>query len=492
MTRKEFGTMVRAVLLLVPWALAASAVAQSDNIEAALNDRVRQYAHAISSGDPQVMKEFVNTGLGEQLQRIPMANHIGLLMSSWDRTRGLTLFELQKADAPNETIALFKNQLTGEWNGMWFKLEPQPPYRIVAIGPHAAQLPPAPARKYSERQIASELDAFMKKLADAGVFSGVVAVAQDGKIVFQRAYGYVDRNFDVPARLDARYNIASMGKMFTAVAIVQLQERGLLSYDDPLSKFVPDFPNQEASKKILIKHLLSHTAGLGMWWGPRWPERTAKDTFSTVDSLLEWAKRDETTLLFEPGTRYAYSNTGYVVLGKVIEQVTGQTYHDYVKHNIFEPAGMTNTGHYDPQVAGQRLTVGYHKTFDEQGEAVFRNHAGFPTRGGPHGGANSTASDMLRFGHALRSGQLLRAENVTILLTPKREFGAEKYGYGFDVNDADKIAGHAGGTFGVSNNFDMFIGSGWSAIVMSNYTMFGYEPSAPVVAKVRELVRNAR
>lgn len=162
MTRKEFVTIVRAVLLVLPWALAASAFAQSDNIETALNDRVRQYAHAISSGDPQVIKEFVKTSLGEQLQRIPMANHIALLLSSWDTTRGLTLFELQKTDAPNETVALFKNELTGEWQGMWFQVEPQPPYRIVAIGPRAARLPPAPARKYSERQIASELDAFIR------------------------------------------------------------------------------------------------------------------------------------------------------------------------------------------------------------------------------------------------------------------------------------------------------------------------------------------
>jgi CubicO group peptidase (beta-lactamase class C family) len=475
-------------VLILQWALAASALAQSENIETALNDRVRQYADAVSSGDPQVIKQFVTTSLGEQLQRIPIANHMAMLMSSWDTTRGLALIELQKIDAPNETVALFKNQLTGEWKGMWFKLEPEPPHRIVAIGPRFARLPPAVARKYSERQIAGELDAFLEKLADAGVFSGVVAVARDGKVVFQGTYGYVDRNFDVPARPDAKYNIASMGKMFTAVAVAQLQERGLLSYDDPLAKFVPGFPNEEASRKILIKHLLSHTAGLGMWWGPRWAERTTKDTFETVDAMLDWAKRDERTVLFEPGTRYAYSNTGYVVLSKVIEQVTGQTYREYVRRNIFEPAGMTDTGHYDPELAGQRLAVGYNKMFDEQGKAAFRSNALFPARGGGY----STASDMLRFGHALRSGQLLRPENVTILLSPKRDVGADKYGYGFDVNDADGIAGHGGGTVGVSNNFDMFTGSGWSAIVMSNLTLFGFESSAPVVAKVRELIRNAR
>jgi CubicO group peptidase (beta-lactamase class C family) len=480
--------------LLLQLALAASALAQTQNIETALNDRVRQYAHAVSSGEPQVMRKFVTSSLGEQLQRIPMANHIGLLMSTWDTTRGLTFVELQQTDAPNETIVLFKNELTRAWQGMWFKLESEPPHRIVAIGPRAARLPPAVVRKYTERQIVSELDTFVTRLADADVFSGVVGVAKDGKVVFQRAYGYVDRNFDAPARLDAKFPLASMSKMFTAVAIAQLQERGSLSYDDPLSKFVPDFPNQEASRKILIKHLLSHTAGLGMWWGPRWNERTAKDTFNTVDSMLEWSKRDEQTLLFEPGTRYAYSNTGYVVLGKVIEQVTGQTYHDYVHRNIMEPAGMASTCRCDPQLAGQELAVGYNKTFDEHGKAAFRSNQLFPvgSGGGPHGGGFSTASDMLRFGQALRSGKLLRPENVTLLLTSKRELSADKYGYGFDVNEADRIAGHAGGTLGVSNNFDMFSDSGWSAIVMSNVTLFGYEPSAPVVAKIRELVRNAR
>jgi CubicO group peptidase (beta-lactamase class C family) len=229
-----------------------------------------------------------------------------------------------------------------------------------------------------------------------------------------------------------------------------------------------------------------------MWWGPRYA--TSVTEFRTVDDLLKWAATDERDVAFEPGTKFQYSNTGYMVLGKVIEVVTGQSYFDYVREHIYRPAGMTNTNSYESEPIAQRLAVGYNKTFDANGKVVFQSNLGNqrgPLRGGPAGGSFSTVGDLLNFSQALRSGKVLKPENLRLLVSPKPEFHSESYGYGFDVNEVRHTAGHAGGTVGVSNNFEMFLDSGWTAIVLANYTMFMFEPSSPVVEKMRELVEDS-
>jgi CubicO group peptidase (beta-lactamase class C family) len=229
-----------------------------------------------------------------------------------------------------------------------------------------------------------------------------------------------------------------------------------------------------------------------MWWGPRYA--TSVTEFRTVDDLLKWAATDERDVAFEPGTKFQYSNTGYMVLGKVIEVVTGQSYFDYVREHIYRPAGMTNTNSYESEPIAQRLAVGYNKTFDANGKVVFQSNLGNqrgPLRGGPAGGSFSTVGDLLKFSQALRSGKVLKPENLRLLVSPKTEFHSESYGYGFDVNEVRHTAGHAGGAVGVSNNFEMFLASGWTAIVLANYTMFMFEPSSPVVEKMRELVQDS-
>jgi CubicO group peptidase (beta-lactamase class C family) len=268
-------------------------------------------------------------------------------------------------------------------------------------------------------------------------------------------------------------------------------ERGRLTYDDQLSKFLPDFPDAVSAQKILIKHLLSHTAGLGMWWGPRY-QQSAKDSFRTVDDMIKWAAQDEKTTLFEPGTKYQYSNTGFVVLGKIIEEVSGMNYYDYIRENIYRPAGMINTDSYELDRITPDRAIGYQKSFDAHGKAFFRNNLYTNSvRGGPHGGGYSTVEDLLKFDRALRSGKLLRPQNLQMLLTAKPDLGATSYGYGFDVDELRRIVGHSGGGVGNSNNLDMFLGSGWTGIVLSNYTESAFEVSRPVVLKIRELVRDS-
>ena len=252
---------------------------------------------------------------------MPMEQHLGFFSSVHDFTRGVEFHSVQDAK-PNEATVLLKAKLTGGWLALVVRVEAEAPHRIAGIGmrppkPPASALPP---KKLTNDQIAQELKALTNKLADADVFSGAVLLAKDGVPVFKAAYGMANKDFNVPNRIDTKFNLGSMNKMFTAVAVAQLVERGKLSFDDPLSKFLPDFPDKASAEKIRIKHLLTHTAGLGGYFSRQWAD-SSRALYRTVDDMVKRAAADE-KLLFEPGTRWQYSNTGMLVLGKVIEKVT--------------------------------------------------------------------------------------------------------------------------------------------------------------------------
>jgi CubicO group peptidase (beta-lactamase class C family) len=317
------------------------------------------------------------------------------------------------------------------------------------------------------------------------VFSGAVLLARDGVPIFQGAYGMANKDFNVPNRIDTKFNLGSMNKMFTAVAVAQLVERGKLSFDDPLAKYLPEFPDPESAKKIKIKHLLSHTAGLGGYFSKALQE-SSRALYRNVDDMMKRAAADE-RLLFEPGTRHRYSNTGMLVAGKVIEIASGQEYYDYVRENIFLPAGMPNTDCYELDKVNPNLAVGYEKHYDETGTTFRNNIFDHVMRGGPQGGGYSTVHDLLHFAVALRSNKLVGADYVSLLLSGKPELNSPTYGYGFAIDDEQKIAGHGGGFIGINSNLDMFLDSPWTAVVMSNYGRGAMIPEQAM----RELVRSA-
>jgi CubicO group peptidase (beta-lactamase class C family) len=379
-----------------------------------------------------------------------------------------------------------RNTLAGTWMTLVVTVEPQEPYRVVGLHFEPAIAPPAAAMALSKQEIARQLGAFMKRLAEADVFSCAVLLAKDGTPVFQGAYGLANKDFGVPNRTDTKFNLGSMNKMFTAISVMQLVERGKLSLDDPLAKFLPDFPDPEAAKKIQIKHLLTHTAGLGVYFTKRFQD-TSRALYRSVDDMMKMAAADE-KLLFEPGSRWQYSNTGSLVLGKVIEVVTGQTYYDYVRENVYKPAGMESTDCYELDEVNPNLAVGYAKEYSRQG-IVFRNNLfEHVFRGGPQGGCYSTVGDMLKFSQALRVGKLVSSENVALMLSPKPELHSPRYGYGFAVDTALNVAGHNGGFTGISSNLDLFLGNGWPAVVLSNYS----DASSVVVKTMRGLVQASR
>ncbi|MFT3883366.1 MAG: serine hydrolase domain-containing protein [Gemmatales bacterium] len=315
----------------------------------------------------------------------------------------------------------------------------------------------------------------MDKIVADDKFSGVVLLAKDGKPLFHKAYGYASLRFQVPNKLDTKFNLGSMNKMLTSVAICQLAEQGKLSFDDPIIKHLPDYPNKTVAEKVTIHHLLTHTSGLGHYWNEKF--RAKMPTLRTVSDFLPLFVDEP--LRFEPGERMFYSNAGFIVLGLIIEKVSGQTYYDYVRQHVCKIAGMNNTDSYEVDLIVPNLAIGYtfqssltgpsNKNAKPVRRENFYLHA---VKGGPAGGGYSTAEDLLAFAAALREHRLLNSKYTTLATTGKVQMGPDgKYAYGFGDFTANghRHIGHNGGAPGISADFRDYLDLGYTAIVLSNY-----------------------
>ena len=336
-----------------------------------------------------------------------------------------------------------------------------------------------------EHNSATELQRYLDSLVAEDRLSGVVLVAKDGDPVASKVAGLANRETGAPITLDTKFNLGSLNKIFTAVAIAQLAQRGAIAFDDVIAKHLPDYPNNEVAQKITIHQLLSHTSGLGMYWNDKFAARRAQLT--TVAAHLPLFVDDPP--LFAPGEKFHYSNAGYIVLGAIIEKVSGTDYYDYVRANVFAPAGMENTGFYAP--GGENtVALGYTRMSEngQRGETERSNADMREVRGGPAGGGYSTAADLVKFSVALRRNKLLDAEHTALVTTGKVDagpIGRYAYGFGDKVVAGKHIVGHNGGAAGIAANLDMFPDSGYTAVVLMNT-----DPPAmmPVIMKLRELL----
>lgn len=315
--------------------------------------------------------------------------------------------------------------------------------------------------------VVAELDRYMQKLVASDMFSGTILIARNGKPFYMRAFGQAHKDFNVANTIDTKFNVGSLNKMFTAVAIAQLVERGDLSFEDPLGKFLPDYPNAQDSKKIKIRHLLTHTSGLGSFFNKKFHE-SSRDLFHTVDDMLKLA--DDTSIAFEPGTGWQYSNTGFLLLGAIIEKISGQGYFDYVREHIYKPAGMMSTDCYELDKVNQNLAVGYIPEFSNKGVSFKNNIFIHVVRGGPAGGGYSTVEDLLKFDRALRENKLIEPQMKEQLFTAKPELNALEYGYGFAIDASTHSFGHQGGFAGISSTLKMYQNVDYTVVILSNYS----------------------
>ena len=320
--------------------------------------------------------------------------------------------------------------------------------------------------RLTEAEALAALETFVREEASADRFSGAALVAKDGEVLFSEAYGLADRERETPNTVQTRFRIGSMNKMFTAVAILQLVEAGKLDLTAPLGTYLTDYPNREVATEVTIHHLLTHTGGTGDIFGPEF-EAHRKELRTLVDYVELYGERGPE---FEPGSQWAYSNYGFILLGAVIEAVTGQSYYDYVNEHIYEPAGMTGTGSVPEDQAVPDRAIGY---MDPSGGTDWRpNTDTLPYRGTSAGGGYSTVEDFARFADALLSRELLSPDSTELLITGKEEIGPGiSYAYGFEDHrgaEGNGWVGHGGGAPGMNGDLRIYLPSGYVVVVLAN------------------------
>lgn len=334
-------------------------------------------------------------------------------------------------------------------------------------------------------EIVERLSGTADRFAARGLMSGVMLIAQGDEIRFERAYGYASLAHQTPMTVTTRLNTASIAKMFTGAAIARLVAEGRLSYDDTVGKHLTDLSSERIRNDVTIRQLLTHTAGLGpldYYEKDEW--NAAKPLLRDVPSWLDLVQREKIDV-DAPSGQYLYSNAGYVILGKIIERVTGDDFYRHIARDVFGPAGMSRSFYAEtdaeaPDVAEPTtnlFNIGLNNYIYRLGtprRAIYELAA----RGGPQGGATVTARDLFLFIKALRSGQLVRPDLLQEMLTAQSPAGAgasslggsvrEGLGVEVAVMNGHRFHGHTGGDIGIASSAYWYPESGYTIIILTN------------------------
>ncbi|HIN30624.1 TPA: DUF3471 domain-containing protein [Candidatus Poribacteria bacterium] len=288
------------------------------------------------------------------------------------------------------------------------------------------------------------VDAFFKGIIKEDFPGAAVLIAQNGEILYQKGFGYANLENQIPITPQTKFRIGSITKQFTASAILKLQEESLLKVTDRLSKFLPDYPRGD---EVTIHHLLTHTSGIHDYTNH--PEfASAVETYIEAEEMIELFKADKFD--FDPGEKWSYSNSGYFLLGYIVEKVSGQSLKNYLKHHFFDPTGMTNTEVHDSKQTRKNETTGYSYAGGEPKKAVNWDMS----RAGGAGNLHSTIQDLYRWNEAVFNGKLLNQNTLKSAFTPVKindknqdDAHSSQYGYGWTLMEKRglKEIGHSGG-----------------------------------------------
>jgi D-alanyl-D-alanine carboxypeptidase len=414
------------------------------------------YLEALNSGNKEKLETFIKAHRPDRPDALDR-----MVDLRWN-TGGFDLYSIESSQALDIQAVLHEREGNSTYNRMSVTVSDGAPAVITKISLMLIPPPagaPVPERLTQGAAVASWEDE-INKAASARKFSGVWLWAKNGKAITSGARGKADREKGTDNTLNTRFRIGSMNKMFTAVATLQLVEGDKLSLDDTIGKILPDYPNTNVASKVKVRHLLSHTGGTGDIFGPEF-ETHRLELKTLQDYVKLYGERD---LQFEPGTKWEYSNYGFLLLGVLIEKVSGKSYYNFVAENIYNVAGMTNSGSEPENVEVVNRSKGYMRDRFE----MVPNEPTLPWRGTSAGGGYTTAADLMKFADALRSNKLLKAETLAEATRP--QFTTGNYGFGFQIGRPDGVRtyGHGGGAPGMNAILRVYPESGQSVIVLCN------------------------
>jgi CubicO group peptidase (beta-lactamase class C family) len=409
--------------------------------------RIDAYFTAFNAGD-EPLKEFFAANIHpESLKQRPVEPRVNFHRNVRNDFQKVKIEKI--ISATTSEVRLLGRAANGATINYSFQIDPESKLiKALGIEPAEGEDPAlaaisAPATSAEFLKTAGSL---FDDLSKNDSFSGVVLVTKGDKTIFAKAYGYASVEDKIANRMDTRFNIGSINKDFTRIAIGQLMKQGKLTWNDKLISVLPDYPNKEAAQKITIGQLVTMTSGIGDFVNDQFWSMDRKKLRSLQDYLALFGSRP---LLFEPGTSRRYSNGGYVVLGLVIEKLSGTSYYDYVKKNIYKPGGMNNSDSDFTDALAPNTAFGYtrhHRSEPGRG----RNTNVLSGRPSSAGGGYSTAGDLLKFVAALR--------NKTLEIP------------GDDGKFPDRFLGlgSSGGMEGANSLVEVDERSGYTVIVLSN------------------------
>jgi D-alanyl-D-alanine carboxypeptidase len=351
---------------------------------------------------------------------------------------------------------------------------------LVVSAALAAQACSGPSA--ANESLAKKIDAVMSEVYKPGEPGAAIIVRKDGRTVFRKGYGMADLELGVPIEPDMVFRLGSITKQFTAVSILMLADEGKLSLDDEITKFLPEYPTQ--GRRITVEHLLTHTSGIQSYTDmPEWLPLWRKDF--TVRELVDFFK--DKPMQFEPGERWAYNNSGYILLGAIIENISGESYASFVDSRIFKPLGMTHSFYGSAERIIPRRVPGY-----QAGTNGFIN-APYLSMTQPYaaGSLLSSVDDLAVWSDAVFSGKLLKKEWLDRAWTPCKLRNGESTGYGygwFISNDrGHRAIEHGGGINGFTTYEMTFPEDGLFLAILTNGAIEGRDPE-PRAVQIYRLV----
>lgn len=437
----------------------------------------------LNSNDVGKQREFIENTLDSRAQNEGIETWLEKFNDLYARTGGVVITSMEPGRDRDEVRMTIKSNRDGTSFEVATKLSIEGPAMLIgflyrSIGSVSSAT--WPRGSLSEQSIINEIEKHVEHAVKQDQFSGAVMIARKGQTIFNKGYGFSNKEnleYNTPA---TQFNIGSLNKMFTSVAIAQLVQAGKLSFETTLSDVLSTYPDGVVAKKITIHQLLTHTSGLGDFFKPAFFEHREK--YVALSSYVPLFSND--SLLFRPGTHWTYSNAGYILLGLVIEKLSSETYFDYVQHHICDPAGMTSTGFFERDAVMPNRAIGYTHEEDDRNHKMPRqaNTAMLPIKGSSAGGGYSTTHDLFLFEQALTTNRLLTKKFTDIVMTGKVNDGHadSQYGYGFidRTRNNKHIIGHNGGGPGISAGMYILPANDYIVIVLGNYS----PPSADALA----------
>jgi len=460
--------IVLAVSMILP------AAPSPDTPDTPAGKRLKESLDLINTGDIDKIRDYTRDQFTESfIEMFSEERLFHVYYGFYEKYQGLDFHKAIKS-TPNKIVAVHRCRLTGSGYLFGLTVKDKPPHKIhgMTILPLAHPDQPESLESLIEEEKIAMLESFLDRLDKAGVFSGAVLLARDGDVLLKKACGPASRRYSIPNRIDTRFNLASLNKMFTAVAVAQLCEQGKMSYEDPIGQYLgSDWIPKDIGKKVRIKHLLSHTSGI--WIGGEddsltYLEEAVRRQFRDINDFKCLSAKAE--LKFQPGEKFTYSNMGMHLLGPIVEKVSGENFYQYLQAHVFGPAGMSGAGFFTIDRPEPNVAMGYVKQY-EGGTFRWKNNVlECRVKGTPAGGAYATVDDLWKFARALQNNTLVSEKTREILFTPKEELNASSYGFGFKIRKFDELLkiGHTGGYIGINNSFSMYPDNGYTMIILSN------------------------